>query len=331
MDTQFRRNIFIDSASNSIGQTGAVRVVLQPSAFSIQADEQMAVTLRTFEMRYSFYSINFNNNALAFFSPAAVTYTPILIPEGSYTTFALLIVAIQAGFVTAGFVGTTVTYNDQTRFISINLLGAADPAGFLVSFLVKGGTQPAGITDAEFFNDSNEIYGCQQITNFNSPLDNIPAFGAGPVGNATYTSLWPASLTSIEAIYVRLLNLPTNNVSTIGYDFDNPNLTGTIFTNVIARIPLDLAVFDPQHPFITYVEQGNSNFIVYLQQKSLDNLVIVLTDPNGRTIPQVSPNQFTSGHLNYTMCLSWEIIREAPVATRITSGDLTRRMEQIRM
>lgn len=333
METMYSRNIFIDSQSNTIGNTGAVRVVLQPNAFSIRGDEQMALTLRTFEMRYSFYNINYTNNSLVWYSPATGAFTPINITEGSYTTFSALETAIAAAFVAAGFTGTTCSYNDITRKFTITLAGAADANGYLVSFLVKNGIQPAGLTDNQFFNDSNEIYGCLPTLTYQSPADLVPAFGATR-GNGAYVSPFPAALTSLEAIYVRLVNLNTNNYGTIGFDYDNPSLTGTALTSIIARVPLDQSVYDPARPFITYVEQGSNrgNFPVYLQQKVLDNIVIILTDPAGRPLPQTAPNQFSSGHLNYTMCLSWEVIREPPYAGKISQiADLTPRYSQIKM
>ena len=171
METMYSRNIFIDSQSNTIGNTGAVRVVLQPNAFSIKSDEQMALTLRTFEMRYSFYNINYTNNALCWYSPATGLFTPISIPQGSYTDFTTLASGIASGFVSAGFTGTTCTYNTLTRQLTITVAGASDANGFLVSFLVKNGAQPAGITDDQFFNDSNEIYGCYPTLNYLTPAD----------------------------------------------------------------------------------------------------------------------------------------------------------------
>jgi hypothetical protein len=322
-ETTFSRNIFIDSNSNTIGSTGAVRVVLQPAAFTIKPDQQMALTLRTFEMRYSMYNINYQNNCLCWYNPVGATFTPILIPEGSYIDFTVLAAGIQAGFVALpGFAGTTCTYSAITRKFTITVAGptpTAQPTGYLVSFLVKNGVQPAGITNDQFFNDSNEIYGCLATTTFAVPADAVNAFNQTGVG--AYVSLYPAALTTLEAIYVRLLNINTNNYSTIGYDFSNPQLTGTVLTSIIARIPLEQAVYDLTKPFITYVEQGSDkgNFVVYLQQKTLDNLVIILTDPNGRPLPQAAPNQFSTGHLNYTMSIGWEVIHEPPYAGKVSS------------
>lgn len=334
METMYARNIFIDSQSNTIGNSGACRVQLQPNAFSIKPDEQMALCLRTFEMRYSFYNINYTNNTLYWYSPSAGTFTQIQIPQGSYTDFTTLASGVASGFVSAGFTGTTCTYDALTRLFTITVAGATDPNGFLVSFLVKNGLQPTGVSDDGFFNDSNEIFGCYPTsTTYSSPADLVPAFGATR-GNGAYVSPFPVALSSLEAIYVRLVNLNTNNYSTIGYDYDNPSLTGTVLTSIIARIPLDQSVYDPARPFITYVEQGSNrgNFPVYLQQKILTEVVILLTDPAGRPLPQTAPNQFSSGHLNYTCCLSWEVIREPAYAGKTTQlNDLTPRYSQIKM
>ena len=334
-ETLYQRRIFIDSASNTIGPTGAVKVELQPNAFTIGPEEQMSLTLRTFEMRYSFYNINQQNNSLCWFDPGTNTFIPIDIAPGNYGTFALLATAIQAAFVaTPGFAGTVVTYTDITRHFAINLTAAAtpiaQPTGFLVSFLVKGpGTlRPTPLTGDQFFNDSNEIYGCFQ-TLFYSGIAAQLVNAFNQVGAAIYTSIFPAALTSIEAIYLRVLTLPTNNYSTIGFDFDNPLLSGTALSSIFARIPLDLSVYDATRPFITYVD-SNANFPIYLQQKNLNNLIFILTDPAGRPLPETAPGQFSSGHLNFTMCISWEVENEKETTSR-TLKDINQRYTQIKM
>jgi hypothetical protein len=334
-ETLYQRRVFIDSASNTIGPTGAVKVLLQPNAFTIGPDEQMAIVLRTFEMRYSFFNINQQNNCLCWFDPVGNTFTPINIAPGNYGTFLLLATAIQLAFTTTpGFAGTLVAYTDITRHLSIDLAAAAtplaQPTGFLVSFLVKGpgNLRPAPLTGDQFFNDSNEIYGCFQTLTFSGlAAQLVNAFNV--VGPVVYESIFPAALSSIEAIYLRILTVPTNNYSTIGYDFDSPALTGTALSTIFARIPLDLAIYDATRPFITYVD-SNNNFPIFLQQKNLDNLIFILTDPAGRPLPETAPNQFSSGHLNYTMCISWEVMNEKATNSR-TLQDINQRYTQIKM
>lgn len=333
-ETLYERRLFIDSASNTIGPTGAVKVELQSNAFTIGSTEQMALVLRTFEMRYSFYNINQQNNTLCWFDPPTNTFIPIPIFPGNYVTFVALATAIQTAFITAGFVGTVCTYLDTTRHLSIVVAGPpATATGFLVSFLVKGpgNLRPAPLTGDQFFNDSNEIYGCFQTLQFTGLASQlVNAFNA--VGPGLYESIFPSALTSIEALYLRVLNVNTNNYSTIGYDFDNPALSGTSLTSILARIPLDLAIYDATRPFITYVENGpgHGNFPIYLQQKNLGTLIFIITDPAGRPLPETAPNQFSSGHLNYTMCLSWEVMNDKIISSR-TLGNINERYSQITM
>jgi hypothetical protein len=330
-ETLYQRRVFIDSASNTIGPTGAVKVELQPNAFTIGPDEQMALVLRTFEMRYSFYNINQQNNCLCWFDPPTNTFIPINIAPGSYVTFVLLAAAIQAAFVAAGFAGTVCAYVDITRHLQITVAGPpATATGFLVSFLVKGpgSLRPAPLNGDQFFNDSNEIYGCFQTLTFSGlAAQLVNAFNQ--TGPGLYESIFPAALSSVEAIYLRVLTVPTNNYSTIGFDFDNPLLSGTALSTIFARIPLDLSVYDATRPFITYVD-SNSNFPIYLQQKNINNLIFILTDPAGRPLPETAPSQFSSGHLNFTMCISWEVMNEKATNSR-TLQDVNQRYTQIKM
>eukprot|EP00966_Prymnesium_polylepis_P036612 849545-Prymnesium_polylepis.1 len=192
----------------------------------------MMLTLVSFDMRRSWYSVNQTNSVFYIFTPSSTTYQEVIIPAGSYATFADLAAAVQVGLRTAMDAGSLAeyTYSDATRKLSFTLTGAAAYA-HLVSFQVKQGGPPGGVSAAGFFQDTHELLGV------------IPSRSATPVnatdglGATTVAAPFPAQLNTLEAIYLRS-NVLGGNYQTYGHESFLPDQNGLTETQIFARIPL---------------------------------------------------------------------------------------------
>lgn len=318
-EIKFSRNVWIDSEINSVGDGTNTKVVFQPNAFSINSGEQMKLTVNSFETRQNWYSIASPNNLIYWYgitasSPATAVYTPITIPAGSYRDFDLtvggtpdtsLVTGITDALTNSGlFTTNVVTWNRVSRFWSIALTGALATTGYFVSFQVKAGIPPANVSDNGFFNDSAEIYGGYTTVNVNNILN---MFGTS-VGNTTHTSQFIGQLSSLEAIFLRV-SLPTNSYQTFGFERDLPNQTGVTSSSIWARIPLTNSIYLDIDPFLSFTEAGGDNFVMYLQQKQLDTMILTLTDDKNRNMALYAPaGSANNGSLSFKMCMRWDIL-----------------------
>ena len=296
------RLIFIDSEVNTVGNKAKAKINIPNHPFSVCCDDRMRLTLLSFDMRRSWYSVNQTNNVFYIRDPDADTYDEVAIAPGSYAAFADLAAAIQTAL-RATTVGTTqlttatCTYDDTTRKFVFTLVGAPTNA-FLVTFQVKEGTRPAGVSADGFFQDSHELLGI-----IPSRTD-TPVNGTGSSGPGAQTAPFPAALNTLEAIYLRT-NLMSGNYQTFGHERYLPDQNGLTETQIFARIPLNRACFDPIFEFVTY-EDSNDLFQLNLQQKHLDSLELYVTDDKGRLLAEVDPRQADLGLMSFKCVLRWD-------------------------
>jgi len=234
------RNIFIDSETNTNIDYTTVSVNLIPQDFSCSQDEQMRMTLTTFEMRNNWYNININNNTFYIFTPtsagsASGTYYQVTIAQGSYVDFVDTIYnpgigspITQTGLATAiasalnttdsspssqytsgtyPSIGTghTVSYNVVTRQFSITLN---------ISGTGNNGTLTA---------NSYPVFFC--VPNGNNltdpPPSNVYSFGyfsdcyeiAGSAVNKTYSSSVAPTAMNNTGVYPYNVNSPNSTTS----------------------------------------------------------------------------------------------------------------------
>ena len=296
------RLIFVDSEVNTVGNKSKAKINIPNHPFSVCCDDRMRLTLLSFDMRRSWYSVNQTNNIFYIRDPTADTYTEVTIAPGSYDSFAALATAIQTAL-RATTVGTTqlatatCTYDDVTRKFTFALVGAPNNA-FLMTFQVKQGTQPAGVSREGFFQDSHELLGI-----IPSRTD-TPVNGTGSAGPSAQSAPFPAALNTLEAIYLRT-NLMSGNYQTYGHERYLPDQNGLTETQIFARIPLNRACFDPIFEFITY-EDSNDLFQINLQQKHLDSLELYVTDDKGRFLAETDPQQSDLGLMSFKCVLRWD-------------------------
>jgi hypothetical protein len=295
------RLIFIDSEVNTVGNQSKAKINLPNHPFSVCCEDRMRLTLLSFDMRRSWYSVNQTNNVFYLRDPDADTYTEIVIAPGSYSTFASLAAAIQVGLQTA-LAAATCTYDDTTRKLTFTLTGIANNA-YLMSFQVKQGTLPVGVSSVGFFQDTHELLGI-----IPSRTD-APVNGTGSVGAGTQSALFCAALNTLEAIYLRT-NLMGGNYQTFGHERYLPDQNGLTETQIFARIPLNRACFDPIFEFVQY-EDSNDLFQINLQQKHLDSFEMYVTDDKGRLLAEVDPRQADAGLMSFKCVLRWDHIAAA--------------------
>jgi hypothetical protein len=333
------RNIFIDSETNTIQDQIQVSVNLVPNDFYCTADEEMRITLTTFEMRTNWYNINQYNNVFYVFTPttagsASGTFYQVQVAAGSYydfldtiynpgvgspTTTTGLASAIQTALNASGIgTGNTCTYNPVTRKFSIGLNisasgnnGTITANSYIVCFAIPNalmGYTPTGVSQLYTFMDTNEILGGRSMTSYNN-ASVVPtnAMGTGSVaaGIITFVSPFVAQLNSQEALYIRT-NLQTLNYSTYGFAqtiFQN-SVTGS---QIMARVPLRNQLYNVPDPFVSY-EDANDTFQITVGNKQLDNITIYITDDKNRPIPNVAVGQVTSGLMSFKCSLKWEVL-----------------------
>jgi len=292
------RLIFIDSEVNTVGNKSKAKIILPNHPFSVCCEDNMRLTLLSFDMRRNWYSVNQTNNIFYIRDPDADTYTEVAIAPGSYASFTLLAAAIQTALQTA-LASATCTYDDNTRKFTFTLTAAATNA-FIMSFQVKQGTRPAGVSPSGFFQDSYELLGIIPSRT------EVPVNGTGFVGANAQTAPFPGALNTLEAIYLRT-NLMSGNYQTFGHEQYLPNGNGLTETQIFARIPLSRACYDPIFEFVTY-EDSNDIFQIDLQQKHLDSLELYITDDKGRLLAEVDPLQADLGLMSFKCVLRWDHI-----------------------
>jgi len=338
MEVVRSRNIFIDSEQYHTVNGERVIVNFPANSFHALDGEHMKLTLTAFEMRKNFYNINSYNNKLYMYDNAGGTYSEIVIPAGDYYRFGSnasvansLCEAIYTGLDNAGFTpsGTSqVTYDINTRKISINMTGASNyTAGdYFVTFQVPRERQSpiAAVSSTGIFNDSYEILGTRP-TRYTTNV--IPAFDFD-AGTATFTSYYPASLYSMEALYLKA-SIQTNNYCTPTFGADTISAK-LIPTQIFARIPIPYAdMFEKtqDQPSIIKFEDTNDLFTIYLQQNQIDTVNFTLVDGKGRLIEEVSDNQADDGALAFKFVMRWDVIKENKMGIPIR--DLTDRIDQL--
>lgn len=323
MSATNQKNIFIDteqyhSADNKVTLLFPSQTLVVPQGFG------MKISLQQFTMKKSFYNINKYNNTFYLYNSTTNAYTEIVINEGDYYTFGTagtdansLCKAIQDAITNAGIGANTVTYNINTKKLSITSADFSS-TNYLVCFQVPSSRQtfvPANTTSNGLFSDIAEILGAkanqQELTSSYVPF---PAF---ELNSTTFSSFYPASLYSMENIRL-LINLGSSNLETPNMDA-NSSTSICLASQTFATIPLQnggsfngLDLIEPA--IILFQDDGDELFSIKLQQNHIDSCNFSLVDGKGRPIDEVSKDQYKNGQMNYQMVIRYEIIEEPYVA-----------------
>lgn len=318
---QVSRLIFLDSSVNTHGDR--TRVLLPARAFSASGNEQMSITLQSFSIRRNWYNINPTNNTGFIFVDN--TYFEFSIDPGLYASFAPhplafdLASAIQAGLAncitsntTLGTIvsGVTCSYSIKTRLFTIVFTKNNGHHGKTVEircFAVKDMAHPQVLTQNGAFNDLFEILGARPIRSFANAENSLRLATSTPANQDHLVSRYPASLNTLDAIYIHLPALETGNFMSTGLESHIAESQQIVESSIFARIPFANATFDETHEVVQFEDTGGDAFQSMLTRKSLDNLDIRITDGKGRSLANIDPSQSELGLLSYKMALRFDI------------------------
>ena len=124
-----------------------------------------------------------------------------------------------------------------------------------------------------------------------------------------FSSIFPASLNSLEAIYLRC-NTQTSNYQTHGFERGMPDRNGMSETNIFARIPLSRSCFDDTFSFVQF-EDANDLFQIHMRQKTMDSLTFEVTDDKGRLLSECDPRQADLGLMSFKCVIRWDALGNA--------------------
>ena len=310
MKGEVSKLIWIDSSVNTHGDRTKILVPSHP--FSATGNEKMGLTLLSFGMRRNWYNINPTNNTAYIF--VANTHYEFNIIPGVYSTFASLASSIQsalnfsiAAFTIPQLTSVAVGYNATTRLFTMTFTMAAGSENEVVdirTFAVKGGGLPAGVSLQGGFSDVHEILGA-------SPIRDVATLATHNCMNELFTNVvgskYPASLNTLDAIYIHLTTLETGNFMSTGHELHVRDSLRLVESSLFARIPFDDSSFSEVHEVIQYEDSGGDMFQSLLTRKSLENLDIRVTDARGRSLANMDPTQADEGLMAFKMCLRWDL------------------------
>jgi len=293
-----RRNIFINSEQYHNSQ-GDVKLIFPGNDFAVDKNERMRLSLETFTMTRNFYNVNSNNNTFYVRNSTTGNVTKeVKITPGDYSSFSNLATAIQTDL--DGIYGNVgVTYDDDTRKLAIDMSSATawtSDHEFVCFQVTDNSTIIANVTQNGAFNDSCEILGGRPSKSFN---DIIPAFDSS---GTFFTAHYPAALKTIKAVHMRT-NLQTHSYSTPNFDA-NSESSMLIPSDILAKINTPNSHNDL---VFSFKDSGSDAFSVDLQNKTLPDIILKLTDDKGRSLP-TQPNQNADGNMSYLATLKWVAI-----------------------
>ena len=257
------RMIFLDSSVNT--HHDRTKINVPPHPFSAVGTERIALSLQQFSIRRNWLNINPTNNTGYVYVDA--TYHEFIIAPGAYSTFAELSVALQNALnvVAAGIAKIdtiTVTHSSVIRKFTITVQLTDDAAISEVQvrcFAIKSGAMPPGVSLSGGFNDIHEILGGKPLkvaTDDFESLQNV----TGPAKVQEITSLHPASLNTLDAIYIHMVAFETGNFMSTGHEVHAQDDFRLIESSLFARIPFDRSTFTEVHEVVQYVDAGNDMF-----------------------------------------------------------------------
>jgi hypothetical protein len=308
--------IFIDSTVNTDGRDHS-KILCPPHPFSASNGERMSLSLVSFTMRRNWYNINNTNNQFYMF--VNNVYHQVLIAPGVYSTFNSLgdAIATALNLAVATVVeisSCSVSYEARNRLFTFQFAMAPGHTATVVEiqcFAIKSGVLPPGVTREGGFQDSHEIIGGAPTRSAGTPQPALTGFVAGGVN--TLRSKYPASLNTLDAIYLHLNTVQTGNFMSSGYESHTLDSLRLIESSIFARIAFDDSTFTEAHEVVSFQDSGGDMFQTFIQRPNIESLDIRVTDARGRSLAQLNPAQASDGLLGFRACFRWDLFRAPPV------------------
>jgi len=280
----------------------------------------MSITLQSFGIRRNWYNINpTNNTGYLSVTPASGTETlyEFRITPGSYATFTALATAIQTSLnaaitdhsiaaLTPG--GTTATYDSISRLFTITCTKSAGnntTAVQIKCFAVKG-PPPVGVSLHGGFSDLHEILGGKPLRSATATGGSLTLVSGG-ANVEQLQSKFPASLNTLDAVYIHLPGLETGNFMSTGLEAHIAEGIRLVESSLFARIPFDSSSFDEIHEVVQFEDSGGDSFQSFLTRKSLEHIEMRVTDAKGRSLANIDHTQEEEGLLSFKAVLRFDI------------------------
>jgi len=200
-----------------------------------------------------------------------------------------------------------VTHDNTTRLFTITFTMAAGHSSTVVQIrtvAIKGGAMltPTGVGLQGGFSDVHEILGAKALKSATDDFNSMTQ-----VASNVCRSKYPASLNTLDAIYVHLTTLETGNFMSTGHEVHIADSLRLVESSLFARIPFDDSSFTEVHEVIQFEDSGGDMFQSMLNRKNLQNLDIRVTDARGRSLANMDPTQADEGLMAFKMCLRWDL------------------------
>ena len=180
---------------------------------------------------------------------------------------------------------------------------------------------PPGVSLAGGFNDIHEILGGKALklaTDDFESLQNV----TGPAKVQEIASMYPASLNTLDAIYIHLVAFETGNFMSTGHEAHAQDDFRLIESSLFARIPFDRSTFTEVHEVVQYVDAGNDMFQSFPLRKNLEQLELRICDAKGRSLAQLDPFQADNGLMAWKAVLRCDLFKPPPSRTGKPVGQI---------
>ena len=304
--------IFLDSSVNT--HYDRTKINVPPHPFSAVGTERLSLSLQQFSIRRNWLNINPTNNTGYVYIDA--TYHEFTIAPGAYTTFAELATELEAALNAAAtgiakIDGFTVIHSAVTRKFAIGVQLTDDGSTSEVQircFLIKSGAMPAGVSLTGGFNDIHEILGGKPLKTATDDFESLQNI-TGPAKVQEIASMYPASLNTLDAIYIHLVAFETGNFMSTGHEVHAQDDFRLIESSLFARIPFDRSTFTEVHEVVQYVDTGNDMFQSFPMRKNLEQLELRICDAKGRSLAQLDPFQADNGLMAWKAVLRFDVFK----------------------
>jgi len=131
-------------------------------------------------------------------------------------------------------------------------------------------------------------------------------------GTQTIRSKHPASLNTLDAIYIHLTAFETGNFMSTGHETHATDDIRLIESSLFARIPFNRSTFDEVHEVVQYIDQGNDMFQSFPLRKNFEQLEMRICDSKGRSLAQLDPEQADDGLMAWKAVMRFDLFKPPP-------------------
>ena len=170
---------------------------------------------------------------------------------------------------------------------------------------------PSDVSLQGGFNDLFEILGGKPLKSATDDFESLTNT-TGAAGTQTILSKHPATLGTLDAIYIHLTAFETGSFMSTGHETHAQDDIRLIESSLFARIPFDRSTFDEVHEVVQYVDQGNDMFQSFPLRKNFEQLEMRICDYKGRSLAQLDPAQADDGLMGWKAVVRFDLFKPPP-------------------